>query len=90
MPSGQNCRGAATSGLTTPIALKRDTRACDGRRLSSDVDARTHPAVEQGVQATSAALLEGEEMETPSLSSDHAAALVTPPTLACPLHLSYL
>jgi len=58
----------------------RDTRVREDRRPSLDVDAQTHQTAEQDAQAASAALLEGEEKRTPSMSSEQAAAPGTPST----------
>jgi len=52
----------------------------EDRRPSLDVDTQTHQTAEQDVQAASAALLEGEEKRTPSISSEQAAAPGTPST----------
>src|SRR5260221_14578719 len=67
-----------------PDGSKPDTCAREGRRPSSDIDARAHPTVEQDTQAASAALLEGEEKRTPSVSSEQAAAPGTPSTFDTP------
>src|SRR5712691_7375297 len=68
-----------------PNSSKPDTCACEGQRLSSDIDVQAHPTVEQDVQVVSAALLEGEEKRTLSVSSKQAAALGTPLTFDTPL-----
>ena len=52
----------------------------EDRRPSLDVDTQTHQTAKQDVQAASAALLEGEEKRTPSVSSEQAAAPGTPST----------
>jgi len=86
MPYGcQNCRGAATSGLSTLMPPNRiPLRANEDWRPSLDVDAQTHQTAEQDVQVASAALLEGEEKRTPSVSSEQAAAPGTPSTFDTP------
>src|SRR5260221_7749526 len=77
-PGGCNVRAH------NPDGSKPDTCARECRRPSSDIDARAHPTVEQDAQAASAALLEGEEKRTPSVSSEQAAAPGTPSTFDSP------
>jgi hypothetical protein len=67
-----------------PGGSKPDTRAHEGRRPSSNVDARDHLIAEQGVQVASAALLEGEEMRKLAKSSKQTAAPGTPSTFNTP------
>src|SRR5712691_5679094 len=67
-----------------PNGSKPDTRMCEGQRLSSDIDARAHPTVEQDAQAASAALLKGEEKRMLSVSSKQAAVPGTPSTFDTP------
>ena len=60
-----------------PGASPRHPRAREDRRPSLNVDAQTHQTAEQDAHVASAALLEGEEKRTPSMSSKQAAALGT-------------
>ena len=72
-PGGCNVRAH------NPDGSKPDTCAREGRRLSSDIDARAHPTIEQDAQAASAAQLEGEESRRPA-KSEQTAAPETPST----------
>src|SRR5712691_4671047 len=66
-----------------PDGSKPDTCAREGRRLSSDIDARAHPTVEQDAQAAPAAQLEGEESRRPA-KSERTAAPGTPSNFDTP------
>jgi len=63
-----------------PGASPRHPCACEDRRPSLNVDAQTHQTAEQDAHVASAALLEGEEKRTLSVSSEQAAAPGTPST----------
>ena len=71
---------AAERPSRTLLERVRDTRAREDRRPSLNVDMQTHQTAEQDAQVASAALLEGEEKSTPSMSSKQAAVLGTPST----------
>ena len=75
---------AAEMPSRTLLEQIRGTHVCKDRRPSPDVDARAHPITEQDAQAASAALLEGEEKRTLSMSSQQAAAPGTPLTSNTP------
>jgi len=74
-PRGCNVRAHEPDGPKSP------THAREGQRLSSGVDAQTHPPCEPDVQAASAAQLEGEELWGTAMSSEQAAAPSTPSSL---------
>jgi len=73
-----------------PDGSKLGTCAREGRRLSSDIDARAHQTIEQDVQAVREAQLEGEETRTPTITDEQTAAPDNPsfcntfPSLATP------
>jgi len=73
-PRGCNIQAHNPDGPISDICVH------EGWRLSLDVDVWTHQTAKQDVQAASAALLEGEEKRTPSISSEQAAAPGTPST----------
>ena len=71
-------------GAHNPDGSQPNTPTCEGRRPSLDVDARTYQTAEQDTQVASAALLEGEEKRTLSVSSEQAAVPGTPSTFDTP------
>jgi len=71
-------------GAHNPDGSQPNTPMREDWRPSLDIDTRIHPIIEQDVQVASAALLEGEEKRTPSVSSKQAAAPGTPSTFDTP------
>ena len=76
--AARNLAANTTTKAHEPDSPKPHTRAREGQRLSSGVDARAHPSFEPDVQAASAAQLEGEELWGTATSSEQAAAPSTP------------